>query len=64
MPVPGWDATYDWKGYLKFEDLPRYIDPPGGAIGTANARIVPPELPAPPDLRLGCAVPPAAHRAS
>ena len=22
-PVPGWDATYDWKGYLKFEDLPR-----------------------------------------
>ncbi len=62
MPVPGWDATYDWKGYLKFEDLPRFIDLPGGALGTANARIVPPQLSALPDLRLGCAVPPAAHR--
>jgi penicillin amidase len=38
-PVPGWDATYDWKGYLKFEDLPRVVDPPAGAIGTANANI-------------------------
>ena len=39
-PVPGWDATYDWKGYLGFEDLPRVVDPPAGAIGTANASIV------------------------
>jgi penicillin amidase len=38
-PVPGWDAAYDWKGYIKFEDLPRVIDPPEGAIATANARI-------------------------
>jgi penicillin amidase len=45
MPVPGWDATYDWKGFLKFEDLPRFQNPPKGAIGTANARIVPPEYP-------------------
>ena len=44
-PVPGWDATYDWKGYLKFEDLPRVENPPAGAIGTANARIVPPDYP-------------------
>jgi penicillin amidase len=39
-PVPGWDPTYDWKGYLAFEDLPREENPPGAAIGTANARIV------------------------
>ena len=45
MPVPGWDATYDWKGYLKFEDLPRFIDLPTGAMGTANARIVPRSYP-------------------
>ena len=45
MPVPGWDATYDWKGYLKFEELPLFIDPPEGAMGTANARIVPPSYP-------------------
>ena len=44
-PVPGWDATYDWKGYLKFEDLPRLENPPSGAIGTANARIVGPHYP-------------------
>ena len=44
-PVPGWDATYDWKGYLRFEDLPRVVDPPAGAIGTANASIVGPDYP-------------------
>jgi penicillin G amidase len=44
-PVPGWDATFDWKGYLKFEDLPRVENPPAGAIGTANARIVGPDYP-------------------
>lgn len=44
-PVPGWDAAYDWKGYLKFEDLPRIEDPPEGAIGTANANIVRPDYP-------------------
>ena len=44
-PVPGWDATFDWKGYLRFEDLPRVENPPAGAIGTANARIVGPDYP-------------------
>jgi penicillin G amidase len=39
-PVPGWDARYDWKGYVPFQDLPRLMDPPQGAIGTANTRIV------------------------
>jgi penicillin amidase len=44
-PVPGWDGIYDWKGFLKFEDLPRVINPPEGAMGTANARIVPTSYP-------------------
>jgi penicillin amidase len=44
-PVPGWDPTYDWKGYLKFEDLPRVTDANIGAIGTANARMVDPDYP-------------------
>jgi len=44
-PVPGWDATFDWKGYLPFEDLPRFINPPAAAIGTANAPIVGPDYP-------------------
>jgi penicillin G amidase len=44
-PVPGWDATYDWKGYLKFDELPRVEDANIGAIGTANARMVDPDYP-------------------
>jgi penicillin amidase len=39
-PVPGWDATYDWKGYLSFDQIPRAVGPAAGAIATANARIV------------------------
>mgnify|MGYP002382317751 CR=1 FL=1 len=45
-PVPGWDATYDWKGWLDFSQLPQVKNPAAGAIGTANARIVPPDFPA------------------
>jgi penicillin amidase len=44
-PVPGWDATYDWKSFLKFEDLPRVENPPAGAFGSANAAIVGPDYP-------------------
>jgi penicillin amidase len=39
-PVPGWEGTYDWKGFVPFAELPRVVDPASGAIGTANARIV------------------------
>lgn len=44
-PVPGWDSAYDWKGYLRFEDVPRVQDGNVGAIGTANARMVDPDYP-------------------
>jgi penicillin amidase len=44
-PVPGWDATYDWKGYLRVEDLPRVLDASVDAIGTANARMVDADYP-------------------
>ncbi len=44
-PVPGWDAAYDWKGFLKFEDLPKVDEANVGAIGTANARMVDPDYP-------------------
>lgn len=39
-PVPGWEAKYDWQGFVPLEELPRVVDPPPGAIGTANARVV------------------------
>ena len=44
-PVPGWDATYDWKGSIPFSRLPRQNNPSIGAIGTANTKIVGPDYP-------------------
>ena len=40
MPRPGWDASYDWQGFVPFEELPWVYNPPGGAIVTANQQIV------------------------
>ena len=39
-PAPGWDARYDWKGYLPFDQVPRVRNPSSGIIVTANNRIV------------------------
>ncbi len=44
-PAPGWDARYDWAGYLPFEALPRAFNPPGGAVVSANHKITPPAYP-------------------
>lgn len=44
-PVPGWDSRYDWQGMIPFDRLPRQTNPPAGAIGTANAKIVGPDYP-------------------
>src|SRR5262249_38684038 len=39
-PSPGWDARYEWQGYLDSGANPRTIDPPSGILVTANNRIV------------------------
>lgn len=39
-PSPGWDARYDWQGFIPYADLPRSLNPPGGSIVTANNKIV------------------------
>lgn len=44
-PAPGWDARYDWDGYLPYSEVPRLLDPAAGVIATANNRIVPLEYP-------------------
>jgi penicillin amidase len=41
-PAPGWDARYDWQGYVPFEELPRESNPASSRIVTANQRITPP----------------------
>lgn len=39
-PAPGWDARYDWDGFVPFDALPRSFNPPEGMIVTANQKIV------------------------
>jgi len=41
-PAPGWDARYDWAGWVPFEELPQSYNPASGRIWTANEKIIPP----------------------
>src|SRR5262249_30415657 len=38
-PVSGWTGEYEWKGTIPPDRLPAFLDPPSGAIVTANAEI-------------------------
>lgn len=40
MPQPGWDSSYDWTGFIPFEELPVSYNPKSGYIVTANNAIV------------------------
>lgn len=47
-PSPGWDARYDWDGWIPYADTPQ--DDPAqtqarGWLATANQRITPPDYP-------------------
>jgi len=44
-PAPGWDARYDWVGWLPPQQTPREFDPSRGWIATANQRIHGPDYP-------------------
>jgi penicillin G amidase len=39
--VPIADTNHEWQGYIPFDQLPSTLDPVGGIIATANARITP-----------------------
>lgn len=39
-PAPGWDARYDWAGFIPFDQLPRQYNPASGRVVTANQKIV------------------------
>lgn len=45
VPAPGWDARYDWAGWLSADALPQERDPERGWIATANQRVVPADYP-------------------
>ena len=40
VPVPGWDSSAEWRGWIPQDELPRLRDPERGFIVTANNRIV------------------------
>ncbi len=42
IPVIGDTDEYEWTGYIPFDELPQALNPPGGIIVTANARVVGP----------------------
>ena len=41
-PAPGWEARYDWAGWVPFEELPQTYNPPSGLLWSANEKITPP----------------------
>ena len=45
VPAPGWDARYDWRGYLPLDQAPKTRDPAGGSLVTANHKVVPSTYP-------------------
>ncbi|MGW7306305.1 penicillin acylase family protein [Streptomyces sp. NPDC054835] len=40
LPAPGWDSSYDWKGYIPFDELPYEYDPARGYVVTANQAVI------------------------
>ena len=45
LPAPGWDARYDWQGFIPYDELPQSSNPRAGKIVTANHKIVPDNYP-------------------
>ena len=45
VPAPGWDARYDWAGWIPADQTPRETDPARGFIASANQRITAPGYP-------------------
>jgi penicillin amidase len=45
VPAPGWEAKYDWVGFVPAEQTPRETDPARGWIASANQRIHGPDYP-------------------
>jgi penicillin G amidase len=44
-PAPGWDARYDWNGFIPFDQLPQQYNPASQRVVTANQKIVGPDYP-------------------
>jgi penicillin amidase len=42
LPAPGWDARYDWAGWIPHDQLPRVFNPREGTLVNANHKTLPP----------------------
>lgn len=40
LPMPGWDKSTEWQGFVPFTQLPHLYNPPEGYIATANNKLV------------------------
>jgi penicillin G amidase len=40
LPVSGWTGEHEWDGVVDWSRMPSFIDPPEGAIVTANNRVI------------------------
>ncbi len=40
LPQPGWDSSFDWEGFIEFDDHPVVYNPASGYIVTANNAII------------------------
>lgn len=45
LPVPGWTGTYEWTGFIPFEDLPATFNPSQGFAATANNQVIADDYP-------------------
>src|SRR5699024_1579379 len=39
LPLPGWEAEYEWTDFIPFDELPKVVNPEKGFIATANNRV-------------------------
>src|SRR5699024_6137355 len=39
LPLPGWEAEFEWQDFIPFDELPRVVNPDKGFIATANNKI-------------------------
>jgi penicillin G amidase len=39
LPLPGWDRSLAWKGFVPAEKLPYLFNPPEGYVATANNKV-------------------------
>lgn len=47
LPVPGWTGSYEWQGFIPFEQLPHAFNPPAGFLATANNKVTSDDYPYP-----------------